>query len=172
MKDRTRREQLVYDGVILVAHVVAEKHASLCDDPAAAIKFVFYRDRNAFERTGITTNVPTFRLLGGLQAFFKVPVGKGIDPIARSFSPSNLRLEDITRGELLRPKQLQLPMRRHIGKRAGGMAHSAAARCLPLVFGGATSASGEMAGPFRAVPSTAKCDPWHGQSQQRSSEFQ
>jgi hypothetical protein len=30
----------------------------------------------------------------------------------------------------------------------------------------------ETAGAFRTVPSTAKCDPWHGQSQHRSREFQ
>jgi len=35
-----------------------------------------------------------------------------------------------------------------------------------------SSANGDTAGPFSAVPSTAKWDPWQGQSQQRSREFQ
>ena len=34
------------------------------------------------------------------------------------------------------------------------------------------SASGAAAGPLMAVPSTAKWEPWHGQSQQHSKGFQ
>jgi hypothetical protein len=37
--------------------------------------------------------------------------------------------------------------------------------------GYSTSASGATAGPFKAVPPTAKREPWQGQSQQCSREF-
>src|SRR5437879_1263440 len=41
----------------------------------------------------------------------------------------------------------------------------------PAIYG-FTSARGEKAGPLSAVPSGANCEPWQGQSQQRSKLFQ
>jgi len=46
--------------------------------------------------------------------------------------------------------------------------HSAASRRCPC----GNSASGATAGPFNGIPSGANCDPWHGQSQHCSTEFQ
>jgi ABC-type cobalamin/Fe3+-siderophores transport system ATPase subunit len=43
---------------------------------------------------------------------------------------------------------------------------------LALLVSPERGASGATAGAFSAVPSTAKCEPWQGQSQQHSSEFQ
>jgi hypothetical protein len=45
-------------------------------------------------------------------------------------------------------------------------------RPTPAIVSPLMVASDSTAGAFSAVPSTAKCDPWQGQSQHRSKEFQ
>ncbi len=56
-----------------------------------------------------------------------------------------------------------------IGRRRIGLPPREGQRVRPNYF---TVDSGVMAGPFSTVPSGAKCDPWQGQSQQRSNAFQ
>src|SRR4051794_10509971 len=54
-----------------------------------------------------------------------------------------------------------------------GIAHDQPARRMPPSSSAAsTSASGAIAGALSTSPSTPNCEPWHGQSQQRSKEFQ
>src|SRR2546423_6816117 len=94
-----------------------------------------------------------------LQAFLELRVGRRFNELWKCLQDLVLGIIDVLEAMLEQVVEGLDPFR----EQAHGMS--------PGIYG-FTSARGEMAGPLSAVPSGANCEPWQGQSQQRSKLFQ
>jgi hypothetical protein len=83
-----------------------------------------------------------------------VPVRESIDAMSGLLDTINLRFQHLYWRQLLLPEEFEQQVSRHVLWSIIDRRHDD-----QLFFGRSISASGAMAGPLSAVPSTAKCDP-------------